>query len=264
MVKWVDRPHAETAVGKLISDITIRHKFEDCIDIPANYQYSVPYFMPPKQEIVYKAMEKDASVLLHNGQITSAVNAAGLVGKLLQISSGAVYNEDGTYTVIDTGRYEQVTELVSERKHSVVFFNWVHQKEELIKEFKANGITYVVVDGSTTDKDREEAVRLFQSGFYRVFLGHPQSVAHGLTLTKGTTTIWVSPTYNLEHWLQGNRRIYRAGQTERTETIVLIAPGTIEKRVFSRMTEKGENQATLLELLQEAFYETPHSDDNVL
>ena len=36
-------------------------------------------------------------------------------------------------------------------------------------------------------------------------------------------TIWASPTYNLEHWLQGNRRIYRAGQTQKTETIVVLA-----------------------------------------
>lgn len=263
MVKWVDRPNAEVAVGALISDMTIRHKFEDCIDIPPNYQYPVPYFMPPKQEKVYKDMARDARVQLSSGQIVSTVNAAGLVTKLLQIASGAVYNEDGTYSVIDTGRYEQIADLVSERKHSVVFFNWIHQKDELIKEFKAKGITYVVVDGSTSDKDREEAVRLFQAGFYRVFLGHPQSVAHGLTLTKGTTTIWANPTYNLEHWLQGNRRIYRAGQTERTETIVLLAPGTIENRVFTRMTEKGEKQTSLLEILQESFNETTKSNSTL-
>ena len=263
MVKWVDRPRAEHAVGPLLADITIRHKFEDCIDIPPNYQYPIPYFMSTKQEKVYKDMAKNAMVQLNSGQIVSTVNAAGLTTKLLQIASGAVYNEDGTYSIIDTGRYERIGELVSERKHSVVFFNWVHQKEELIKEFKAKGITYVVVDGTTTDKDREEAVRLFQAGFYRVFLGHPQSVAHGLTLTKGTTTIWANPTYNLEHWLQGNRRIYRAGQTERTETIVLLAPGTIENRVFTRMTEKGEKQTSLLEILQESFNETSF-DTNTL
>lgn len=260
MVKWTERPGAEEAVGKLIADICIRHKFEDCIDIPANHQYSVPYFLSPTQLTAYKEMEQNARVQLASGQISSAVNAAGVLTKLLQISSGAVYNEDGTYSVVDTGRYEQIGELVSARAHSVVFFQWQHQRDELIKEFKARGITYVVVDGSTSDKDREEAVRMFQAGFYRVFLGQPQSVAHGLTLTKGTTTIWASPTYNLEHWLQGNRRIYRAGQTQKTETIVLLAPGTIEKRVFARMTEKGEKQTNLLDLLQEAFYENDSTD----
>jgi len=253
MVKWVDRPGAEDAVGKLIADITIRHKFEDCIDIPPNHQYSVPYFMPPTQEAAYKTMEQSALIKWASGEITSAVNAAGVTTKLLQIASGAVYNENGTYTLVDSERYELVVDLVSKRKHSVVLFNWAHQKNELIKQFEASGITYVVVDGDTPDADREEAVRRFQSGFYRVFLGHPKSVAHGLTLTKGTTTIWASPTYNLEYWLQGNKRIYRAGQTERTETIVLLAQDTIESRVFARMTDKNKRQTSLLDLLQEEF-----------
>ena len=102
MVKWVDRPQAEHAVGTLLADMTIRHKFEDCIDIPPNYQYPIPYFMSPKQEKVYKDMAKNAMVQLNSGQIVSTVNAAGLTTKLLQIASGAVYNEDGTYSLIDT------------------------------------------------------------------------------------------------------------------------------------------------------------------
>ena len=92
---------------------------------------------------------------------------------------------------------------------------------------------------------------MFQKGFYRVLLAHPQSAAHGLTLTKGTTTIWSSPTYNLEHWLQGNRRIYRAGQQKRTETIVVLAQGTIEEQVYEKMLVKNDRQMSMLQFLQE-------------
>ncbi len=48
----------------------------------------------------------------------------------------------------------------------------------------------------------------FQSGKIRALFAHPQSAGHGLTLTKGTTTIWTSPTYNAEHYKQFNHRIY--------------------------------------------------------
>lgn len=41
MVKWVDKDNAEAIVSALISDIVIRHRFEDCVNIPANHQYSV-------------------------------------------------------------------------------------------------------------------------------------------------------------------------------------------------------------------------------
>jgi hypothetical protein len=49
MVKWEDRPGAADAVAKLMEDVTIRHKFEDCIDIPPNHEYSIDYVLTPKQ-----------------------------------------------------------------------------------------------------------------------------------------------------------------------------------------------------------------------
>jgi SNF2 family DNA or RNA helicase len=157
------------------------------------------------------------------------------------------------YAPIDTGRYELVADLVEQRAHSLVFFNWTHQRDMLLKEFESRGITCAVIDGKTSDRARKEAVDHFQAGFYRVLLAHPQSAAHGLTLTKATTTIWASPTSNLEHFLQGNKRIYRAGQTQKTETIVVIAPGTVEDKVFARLQEKDARQSSMLELLKELF-----------
>jgi SNF2 family DNA or RNA helicase len=87
---------------------------------------------------------------------------------------------------------------------------------------------------------------------FRIMFAHPQSAAHGLTLVKGTTTIWASPTYNLEHFVQGNKRIYRAGQTEKTETLVVLAEGTIDEKAYKALTEKGRRMDSLLEELAEA------------
>lgn len=249
MVKWEDREGSDIAVADLVRDITIRHVFEECHDIPKNHTYVVPFELTTKLQTAYDTMEAEAVLRLKRGEIT-AVNAAAVVTKLLQIASGAVYDNEGTYHVIDTSRYELVADMVEARKHSVVFFLWKHQKECLIKEYEARGITYTVIDGSTSRKKKDEAEQAFQSGFYRVLLSHPQSAAHGYTFTKGTSTIWPSPTYNLEHWLQGNRRIYRAGQTEKTETINVVAQSTLEERVYHVLTGKHVKMVDLLEILR--------------
>ena len=144
-----------------------------------------------------------------------------------------------------------IGDLVDARKNSIVFFNWKHQRDLLIKEFEKRGITYVLVDGSVTKNKREKAIEHFQNGLYRVMLAHPKSAAHGLTLTRGTSTIWASRTYNLEHWLQGNRRIYRAGQTEKTETVNIIADATIEEHVYRVLTDKSIRMMDLLNLLKD-------------
>lgn len=254
MLKWIDREGAEEAVGEMIKDMTVRHKFEECFDIPANFETEVPFFMQDGHRTLYNNFKRDALVMLKSGDMISALNAAAVANKLLQIASGASYTgEDGKYALVNEDRYELIADLCEQRKHTVVFFHWKHQRDCLMKALEKRGLTYACIDGSVNDQDRFEAVQDFQGGFYRVILAHPASAAHGITLTKGTTTIWASPTYNLEHWLQGNRRIYRAGQTQKTETISIIAKGTIEEIVQSRLADKNVKQINLLKLLHDAF-----------
>jgi SNF2 family DNA or RNA helicase len=179
-------------------------------------------------------------------KVVSAVNAAVVAQKLLQIASGAVYESQDNYHLVDTARYEMVLDLAEQRQHTVVFFLWKHQKDFLIAEAKKRGLTHCLIDGTVNDKDRNEAVDFFQKGFYRICFAHPQSAAHGLTLTRGTATIWASPTYNLEHYQQGLKRIYRAGQTSKTETIVIVDQNTIEERVWEALQNKKVRMDDLL------------------
>jgi SNF2 family DNA or RNA helicase len=251
MVKWIDREGAQEAVAKLVEDITIRHKFEDCVDIPENFKYIVPYELTDTQLRAYLQMKEEQMVLLKSQTLITAPFAASVATKLLQIASGAVYDEQGSWHVLDTKRYELIMDLVESRGHCIVFFLWEHQKECLLNEARKRGITYGVLDGSVkSDRQREETVSYFQNGLYRVIFAHPQSAAHGLTLTRGTSTIWASPTYNLEHYLQGIKRIHRAGQTERTETITVVAQNTLEVKVVQALENKRVNMESLLTMLE--------------
>ena len=232
MLKWIDRPGVENTVIGLLSDIVIRHKFEDCIDIPPNHKYALNITLSPKHRKLYDELEKESFLEFSTTTIT-AINGAVLATKLLQAASGAVYNNDGGYSSFATDRYELVLDLVEARKHSIVFYHWEHQLEELLKEVKKRDITHKVWDA-----DHPEIEHQYQQGFFQVLFAHPQSAGHGLTLTKGTATIWASPTPNLEHYLQGLKRIDRIGQKEKTETIVIVAEGTRDERIWQMMQDK--------------------------
>lgn len=248
MVKWVDRPGIEATVSQMIRDITIRHKFEDCVDIPENHKYAVSFKLGKKHMSAYRDMADFQILQLKKEKTTvTAVNGAVVAGKLLQIASGATYNDDGKYSLIDSERYELVLDLVEARQHSIVFFTWAHQRDELIKEAKSRKLSYAVYDGATGDRDRTRIVKDYQEGKYQVLFAHPQSAGHGLTLTRGTATIWASPTYNLEHFLQGLKRVHRIGQTEKTETIVVVAEGTIDEKVWQSLQDKSVKMTDLLE-----------------
>lgn len=246
-VKWTDKEGAEEAVFGLLSDIVVRHKFDDCVDIPPNHRYAVDYDLTAKQLRTYLELENTQMLALGKTNIT-AINAAAVRTKLLQIASGAVYDGSGGHVIVDRARYELVLDLVEQRKHSLVFFLWKHQRDLLVEEAEKRGLTFCVIDGSTSDRDRDEMVKGYQAGVYKVMFAHPKSAAHGLTLTKGTATIWSSPTDDLEIFEQGSKRQHRMGQTEKTETIVVIAKSTFDEKVWDNMLSKGKRMSNLLDL----------------
>ena len=247
-VKWVDKPGAEEAVVDALSDISIRFNFEDVMDIPPNTLRFMYVDMPPKVARAYKDMLENKEVDTEDGRV-SAINAAARATKLLQILSGAVYDGNSISHGIHDERYDLVMQLVDEREHSLVAFNWKHERNALCAKAEKMGISYACIDGSVPAKERPTIVENYQKGLYKVLFCHPQSAAHGLTLTRGTTTIWASPTYNPEHFKQFNQRIYRAGQTKSTETICIATRDTREDEAYKALNDKMFRMDNLLALL---------------
>jgi len=247
MIQWEDKEDAEISVAALIKDITIRHEFDKCMDIPPNHTYTVTHTLPLKLKRQYDKLANDARLLLVNDEV-SAINAAALRTKLLQTASGAVYSEGGT-AVLDTSRYELICDLIEQRKHSITFFVWKHQREQLIAMANKRGITHAVLDGDTPKHRRKAIVSAYQAGHYQTLFLHPKTGAHGLTLTKGTATIWASPIYEPDFLKQGIHRIWRGGQTLPTETILIEAADTCEDKVFASLNGKQKRMMNLLEML---------------
>ena len=248
MVQWRDKEGSPEAVAALLGDITVRNVFEDCIDIPANSVTDITFKLPQSLRAKYDELTRHSIIQLQSEDIT-AVNAAVLTGKLLQLSSGAVYNNNSATRVFNTERYELIIELINQRESCIVAYNWGHQLEQLRILADKAGIKYAIINGKITDADRNKAVDDFQEGRIKVIFAHPKSASHGLTLTRGTTTIWASPTFNAEHYAQFNRRIYRAGQKRKTETVHITAEDTLEPRVYEKLQGKLDNQTSLLNLL---------------
>jgi len=248
--EWKEKPGVADAIGEIIAPATIRNRREDCMDLPENLVVNRKIALSPTHMKLYQEMKRKAIMELETGVVT-AVNAAVLLSKLLQVASGAVYDENGETHLVATERYELVMDLVEERDHSVVVFNWRHQRDQMIAIAKKRGYDYALIDGSVNNMyERTNAVNDFQAGEFKVIFIHPQSAGHGITLTKGCATIWASPTYNSEHFVQANARIFRGGQTRKTETILISAEGTADEAAYKALNDKVSNMSNLLELLQ--------------
>lgn len=249
MVQWIEKPGALDIVSKQLEDITIRFHKRDCVDIPPNHVFTVYTELPLHVRQLYNEMLRESVVLFKSGAIANAINAGARATKLLQICTGAVYTEGGVSTLVHLERYRLVVDLIQERPWPcVVVFNWQHEREQLTQAAQSQGLSYAVLDGSTPQAQRPGIIEAFQDGKIRALFIHPQTAAHGLTLTAGRTTIWASPTANAEHFLQANARIDRNGQLHPTETILIAAKNTREEHVYNLLQGKVDRVHTLLDI----------------
>ena len=243
--EWVDKSNAEALVATAIKDINIRYKLEECLDMPPTSRRFVYTTLHKDIQLEYDTFEEE-SVLYTEESTINAVHAGAKVKKLLQLCTGAIYDEFGNVIKIHKERYDMVMSLIVERRHSLVAFNWRHEREQLVALAEKQKIKYAVIDGQTPSNKRADIVERFQAGQLQCIFAHPQSTSHGLTLTKANTVIWSSPTYNAEHFQQFNRRIYRAGQTKRTEVICIAARHTWETEVYKKLEKKLTRMEDLL------------------
>ena len=243
--EWVDKSNAERLVAVALKDINIRYKLEECLDMPPTSKRFVYTTLHKDIQLEYDTFEEE-SVLYTEESTINAVHAGAKVKKLLQLCTGAVYDEFGNIIKIHKERYDMVMSLIVERRHSLVAFNWRHEREQLVALAEKQKVKYAVIDGQTPSNKRADIVERFQAGQLQCIFAHPQSASHGLTLTKANTVIWSSPTYNAEHFQQFNRRIYRAGQTKRTEVICIAARHTWETEVYKKLEKKLTRMEDLL------------------
>lgn len=251
-LQWNDRENAQDIAMHLLRDVSVRHAFEEVMtDVPENHVDYKDVHLPARVRKLYDQLQRSSMLALEKHDITP-VHAAAVRTKLLQLCSGAVYANPEEYEVVDPYRYQMITELVEEREHSLTFFLWKHQRDLLAQYFEKAGLSFAILDGNTPDRRRHEIVRDYQAGKYRTLLLHPDTGAHGLTLTRGTTAIIASPLYRADWLKQIKHRVYRGGQDKVTNLLLVRARGTVEEQVYEHLTSGSQRMADFLELMREA------------
>lgn len=230
----------------------IRFAKKDCIDLPPIVYLTREIAMDKIQKEHYDRMRQQMLMFAAGEKITAA-NAGVLLNKLLQIAAGTVYSDDGK--IIDfraKTRLNEMLQVIHECDEKVLVFAPFRSSIRAIAKFLADhDIECATIDGDTSSTERKHAVDTFQnSDSLKVLIMQPQTAAHGLTLTRASTTIWFSPVSSLEIWNQANARMDRPGQVH-DMTIVKLVGSPVEKRVYRVLEARGQTQDALLQLFRE-------------
>jgi SNF2 family DNA or RNA helicase len=241
------RPKAGGAevIQAAIGDICVSMKAEDYLDLPDCLPVFTPVVLDTKAQAAYQKLEKEM-LLEVDGATIDAGSAAILTNKLLQLCSGAVYDEEKNIVPIHDCKIEAFLETVEalNGQPALVFYNFKHDVIRIKKALEGSGLR---VRELKTPQDQAD----WNARKIDILLAHPASAAYGLNLQKGGNhVIWFSLNWSLELYQQANKRLDRPGQTERVIIHHLIVKGGMDEEVVKVLREKGGTQEGLMKALK--------------
>lgn len=249
--RWMPKESSTDAVYRALQP-AIRFTADECLDLPDMVYVKRDIELTKQQEVYYKKLKSQMAMQAGGEQIT-AVNAAVLMNKLLQISAGAVYAEDGGAVQFDIkNRYNVLKEVIDEASHKVlVFVPFKHVIDLLSEQLTKDKISTEIIRGDVPVNQRTDIFKRFQEQTDpKVLLIQPQSAAHGVTLTAANTVVWWSPTSSLETYAQANARVHRKGQVNKCMVVQLQGSG-VERRVYKLLDDKIDVHTKVVDLYKE-------------
>jgi len=240
--KWIPKINAMADVTNKIKDIAFSLQAKDYLTLPKETAVFHSIELSKRVMASYSDLKKDLVAEYQNQQIT-AVNAATALTKLLQVTSGAVYDENKDVIPVHADKIDFITELLEDDNAPVLmFYNYKHSLDRIMKAFpEAQMVT-------------EKSIAQWKAGNIKMLIGHPQSIGEGLNLQNNIAEvahiIWFDLFFSSSLYLQGNARVLRQGQTVPVLIHHLIAKGTVDEHVIKVLDGKIDVQNAVLDALK--------------
>ena len=250
--KWVLKDGAGERIYKRISDVTLTLRTSDWLDLPDTVVNDVEVDLGSVLMSQYNRFEDDLVTQIRDKVIT-APNAAALITKLMQFTSGATYDEDRLVHQIHDKKVKALVETVKRiNAPTLIGYAYQHEVDRLRKALPK-------AEFFSDYKNKVAQVQMlarWNAGKIPQLVAHPASMAHGLNMQDGgCNLIWYSQTYSREKSEQMLGRLFRRGQQNKVNLWRLMCPGTVDYAVALALENKAASENTLLTALQslEAF-----------
>jgi SNF2 family DNA or RNA helicase len=234
-------PGAEDRIYEKISDITISMKALDHIIMPELLSRKYEVSMSSDERKKYDRLAKDMILPISGGEITAS-SAAVLSGKLSQMASGCIYDDDGKSIEIHDRKLDALEDLIeaANGKPVLIAYWFRHDLARIKKRFSEARVLDKPID-----------ISAWNAGRIKIGLMHPASSGHGLNLQAGgSTLIWFGLTWSLELYEQTCARLYRQGQKHTVVIEHIVTKGTIDEDILAALKRKDKTQSALIDAVK--------------
>lgn len=249
--KWKPRIGATELVSETLRP-SVRVTLEECVELPPVIMQTRGVILTSEQLQMLRKLRRELLLQIKNDKTISAINAATLRTKFLQIVSGSVYDDDHNAHAVDCRpRIGVLREVIEESNDKLIIFapftSVVSLLSKTLKEY-----SHAVITGAVGFKERTEIFGSFRGDLHpRLLIADPRTMSHSLNLSVCPTVVWFSPIDSTEIYLQANRRIRRPGQ-KRTQRVVHLVGHRVERDIYRRLADNSDLQNVILGLVEEA------------
>ena len=236
-------------LSEMLQRFSSRLTKEECLDLPEKLYTRRDVSLTDQQRRIYNEIKEFALAEISETEFMTATNVMTQLLRLQQVLSGHTKSDGGALVEIPDNRLEELLRCVEETSGKIIIWSRFRYDIRRITEalVTAYGPTSTVsFYGDTSDDGRVKAVRRFQTGAVRFFVGNPQTGGFGLTLTAASTVIYFANSFDLAVRMQSEDRAHRIGQKNNVTYVDLIAEGTIDEKIVIALRSKMDIASTVL------------------
>lgn len=244
-------PHALESLRWQVKPFLLRRTKEETLDE-----------LPPKTEIVrYCEMSKEESAFyeLHRRQAQNLLKLTDSNQQMMELITALTTLRQAAChprliepsLTMESAKLNCLKDILEELKsggHRALVFSQFVKFLTIVREWlDEQNITYQYLDGSSSQKQRTEAVDAFQTGHFDLFVISTRAGGFGLNLTAADYVVHLDPWWNPAVEDQASDRVHRIGQSRPVTVYKLVTQGTVEEKVMEIHGEKRDLASGLLE-----------------
>jgi hypothetical protein len=239
--KFTIKAGAKETIDAKLADLCLVMLGDDYLDVPTCTTGDIEVALPPEAKAAYKTLEKELLIQLRKSEVV-ALNAATLTGKLLQITSGAVYGEERIVNEVHSAKIDALKKLRSKhgKEPMLVLTAFKHEAARVLAAIPGSVLFH------------ENLIPDWRQGKIHTMVCDPRSMSHGIDGLQdgGRIAVWMTLTWSNEAYLQTNARLVRTGQSAETLIYRIICSGTVDEAVAEALRTKSDTQSGLLNALK--------------
>jgi SNF2 family DNA or RNA helicase len=247
---WMPQIGAEKKIFKKLEGLLYR--IDDSVLNLKKIRYNnITISLPPKARTLYEKFEREFIVELKKGIRLTAVNAGVLSSKLRQISNGIVYDGEHLAHRVHEAKLEALEDLLEQLQGNplLIAYEFTPDGERIAKKIKAP-----MIYGQTKPAERARILAQFNTGELPAIVCQSGVVALGANVQAACHTVaHFGLPWNLETYIQTNRRVHRMGQKKGVIVHHLIARDTVDELVVKALRGKGNLQNRLFKAIKEHY-----------